>query len=57
MVNMLKLFLHFTKHLDVVYNLDIDNLYFESMFYQIYPPELQLKKANAPDTVSSKIRD
>ena len=29
----------------VVYNLDIDNLYFESIFNQIYTPELQLKKS------------
>ena len=30
--------------------LNIDNPYFESMVYQIYPPELQLNKANATDT-------
>ena len=31
----------------------IDNLYFEGMVNQIYPPELQLNKANATDTVAS----
>ena len=30
--------------------LNIDNLYFESMVNQIYPPELQLNKANTTDT-------
>ena len=28
----------------------IDNLYFEGMVKQIYPPELQLNKANNSDT-------
>ena len=28
-----------------------DNPYFESMVNQIYPPELQLNKANATDTI------
>ena len=28
----------------------IDNLYFEGMVNQIYPPELQLNKANTSDT-------
>ena len=30
--------------------LNIDNLYFEGMVYQIYPPELHLNKANTSDT-------
>ena len=30
--------------------LNIDNPYFEGMVNQIYPPELQLKKANISDT-------
>ena len=30
--------------------LNIDNLYFEGMVNQIYPPELQLNKANTTDT-------
>ena len=30
--------------------LDIDNPYFEGMVNQIYPPELQLNKANTSDT-------
>ena len=30
--------------------LNIDNPYFEGMVNQIYPPELQLNKANASDT-------
>ena len=30
--------------------LNIDNPYFEGMAKQIYPPELQLKKANSTDT-------
>ena len=30
--------------------LNIDNPYFEGMFNQIYPPELQLNKANISDT-------
>ena len=29
---------------------DIDNPYFESIVDQIYPPELQLNKANTTDT-------
>ena len=44
--------------------LNIDNLYFEDMFNQIYPPELQLNQANNTDSeapffgfVSSKIYD
>ena len=30
--------------------LNIDNLYFEGMVNQLYPPELQLDKANTSDT-------
>ena len=30
--------------------LNIDNSYFEGMVNQIYPPELQLNKANTSDT-------
>ena len=30
--------------------MNIDNPYFEGMVNQIYPPELQLKKANISDT-------
>ena len=30
--------------------LNIDNPYFENMVNQIYPPELQLNKANTSDT-------
>ena len=30
--------------------LNIGNSYFEGMFNQIYPPELQLNKANTTDT-------
>ena len=36
------------KYLD--YLLNIDNPYFEGMVNQIYPPELQLNKANISDT-------
>ena len=36
--------------------LNIDNPYFEGMFYQIYPPELQLNKANTTDTEAPKPR-
>ena len=31
--------------------MNIDNPYFEGMVNQIYPPELQLNKANTSDTV------
>ena len=31
--------------------LNIDNPYFEGMVGRIYPPELELNKANASDTV------
>ena len=38
-----------SRYLDDLLN--IDNPYFESMVNQIYPPELQLNKANATDTI------
>ena len=37
-----------SRYLDDLLN--IDNPYFEGMFNQIYPPELQLNKANISDT-------
>ena len=37
-----------SRHLDDLLN--IDNPYFESMVNRIYPPELQLNKANTSDT-------
>ena len=36
-----------SRYLD---DLNIDNPYFEGMVNQIYPPELQLNKANTLDT-------
>ena len=39
-----------SKYLDDILN--TDNPYFEGMVNQIYPPELQLNKANASDTES-----
>ena len=33
--------------------LNIDNPYFEGMVNQLYPPELQLNKINAPDNEAS----
>ena len=35
---------------DSSYTMFIDNPYFEGMVNQIYPPELQLNKANISDT-------
>ena len=40
-----------SRYLDDLLN--IDNPYFEGMFNQIYPPELQLNKANTSDTEAS----
>ena len=37
-----------SRYLDDI--LDINNVYFDNMVSQIYPSELQLNKANAPDT-------
>ena len=38
-----------SRYLDDLIN--IDNPYFEGMVNQIYPPELQLNKANTSDTL------
>ena len=40
-----------SRYLDALLN--IDNPYFEGMANQIYPPELQLIKANTIDTEAS----
>ena len=40
-----------SRYLDDLLN--IDNPYFEGMVNRIYPPELQLKKANTSDTEAS----
>ena len=45
---MIKAFNTTSRYLDGLFN--IDNPYFEGMVNQIYPPELQLKKANISDT-------
>ena len=37
-----------SRYLDKILN--IDNVYFDNMFSQIYPSELQLNKANTSDT-------
>ena len=37
-----------SRYLDDILN--IDNVYFDNMVSQIYPPELQLNKANTSDT-------
>ena len=37
-----------SRYLDDLLN--IDNVYFEGMVNRIYPPELQLNKANTSDT-------
>ena len=37
-----------SKYLEDIFN--IDNVYFDTMISQIYPSELQLKKANTSDT-------
>ena len=47
----IKLMLSRLRYLDDLLN--IDNLYFEGMVKQIYPPELQLNKANTTDTEAS----
>ena len=45
---------HLIQRLDIrrldIDVLNIDNPYFEGMVNQIYPPELQLNKANTSDT-------
>ena len=40
-----------SRYLDDILN--INNLYFDNMVSQIYPSELQLKKANTSDTEAS----
>ena len=50
-LNKLKLLKHLNLHLDFLDDLlNIDNPYFEGMVNRIYPPELQLNKANTSDT-------
>ena len=44
----IKVFNSTSRYLDDLLN--IDNLYFEGMVIQIYPPILQLNKANSSDT-------
>ena len=46
--NVIKAFNSTSRYLDDLLN--IDNSYFEGMFNQIYPSELQLNKANTSDT-------
>ena len=47
-VDFIKAFNSMSRYLD--YLLNIDNPYFTGMVKQIYPPELQLNKANTSDT-------
>ena len=42
------LFRYFGVYMELLLN--IDNPYFEGMVNRIYPPELQLNKANTSDT-------
>ena len=46
--DIIKAFNSTSRYLDDLLN--IDNHYFEGMVNQIYPPELQLNKANTSDT-------
>ena len=46
--DVMKAFNSTSKYLDD--DLNIDNLYFEGMVNQMYPPELELNKANTSDT-------
>ena len=46
--DIIKAFKSTSRYLDDLYY--IDNPYFEGMVNQIYPPELQLNKANTPGT-------
>ena len=46
--NIIEAFKSTSRYLDDL--LYIDNPYFEGMVNQMYPPELQLKKANSSDT-------
>ena len=52
MLSKLKLLKHLTQHLDIwtTFQISIDTPYFEGMVNRIYPPELQLNKANTSDT-------
>ena len=51
MIIKLILLKNLTQRLDIrISSLNIDNPYFEGMVNQIYPPELQLNKANTSDT-------
>ena len=51
-LNKLKILKHLNLHLDIwtTFFKNIDNPYFEGMVNRIYPPELQLNKANTSDT-------
>ena len=51
--NIIEAFNPTSRYLDYTYLLNIDNPYFEGMVNQIYPPELQLNKANTSDTEAS----
>ena len=46
--DVIEAFYRTSRYLDDLLN--VDNPYFESMVYQIYPPELQLNKANIQNT-------
>ena len=46
--DIIKAFNSTARYLDDLFN--IDNPYFEGMVNQIYPPELQMNKANTSDT-------
>ena len=48
LADVIKAFILTSRYLDDLLN--IDNPYFEGMFNQMYPPELQLNKANSSDT-------
>ena len=48
--NVIKAFNLTSRYFDDLLN--IDNPYFEGMVNQLYPPELQLNKANTSDTES-----
>ena len=43
-----------SRYLDDILN--INNVYFDNMVSQIYPPELQLNKANTPVTKAAFFR-
>ena len=47
MISRLILLMLLTLHPDI---LNINNVYFDNMVSQIYPSEIQLNKANIPDT-------